>query len=73
MSTIGTSIIIGCLCLVSFVVAKQLNLYTEHFPPYSYWQASSITGLNTELVRRSCEMAGLSCQFQLYPWQRALT
>lgn len=71
MKIIGTSIIIGCLCLVTSVVAEQLNLYTEHFPPYSYIEADSITGLNTELVRRSCETAGLTCQFQLYPWLRA--
>lgn len=71
MNTIGTSIIIGCLCLVSSVVAEQLNLYTEHFPPYSYIEADSITGLNTELIRRSCEAARLTCRFQLYPWLRA--
>ncbi|MBU1311212.1 MAG: transporter substrate-binding domain-containing protein [Gammaproteobacteria bacterium] len=71
MKIIGTSIIIGCLCLVTSVVAEHLNLYTEHFPPYSYIEADSITGLNTELVRRSCETAGLKCQFRLYPWLRA--
>lgn len=71
MNTIATSILIGCLCLVASVVAEQLNLYTEHFPPYSYLEADSITGLNTELVRRSCETARLKCQFRLYPWLRA--
>ncbi|GAB2912170.1 substrate-binding periplasmic protein [Rheinheimera gaetbuli] len=71
MKIIGTSMMIGCLCLVASVIAEQLNLYTEHFPPYSYIEADSITGLNTELVRRSCEKAGLTCQFQLYPWLRA--
>ena len=71
MKIIGTGIIIGCLCLVASVVAEQLNLYTEHFPPYSYLKADSVSGLNTELIRRSCATAGLTCQFRLYPWLRA--
>ena len=71
MNAIGTSMIIGCLCLVASVVAEQLNFYTEHFPPYSYVKADTITGLNTELVRRSCIKAQLQCQFHLYPWLRA--
>ena len=71
MKIIGTSIIIGCLCLVASAVAGQLNLYTEHFPPYSYIEGDNITGLNTELVRRSCEKAGLECDFRMFPWLRA--
>ena len=68
---IGISIIISSLCLASRGYAEQLNLYTEHFPPYSYMQADTVTGLNTELLRLSCQKAKIQCDFRLYPWLRA--
>lgn len=46
-------------------------MYTEHFPPYSYEKDQQITGLNTELVRRSCQIANIQCEFRLLPWLRA--
>ena len=52
-------------------VSGQLTIYTEHFPPYSYLADDTVTGINTELVRLSCEKAGLNCNFLLYPWLRA--
>ena len=52
-------------------VSGQLTIYTEHFPPYSYLADDTVTGINTELVRLSCEKAGLKCNFLLYPWLRA--
>ncbi|GHG59603.1 hypothetical protein GCM10010919_02300 [Alishewanella longhuensis] len=51
--------------------ADTLTLYTEHFPPYSFEQNKQVTGLNTEIVRRSCELAKITCEFQLLPWLRA--
>lgn len=51
--------------------ADTLTLYTEHFPPYSFEKNRQITGLNTEIVRRSCELAKIHCEFQLLPWLRA--
>lgn len=60
------------LCWVSLQSkADTLTLYTEHFPPYSYEQNKQVTGLNTEIVRRSCELAKITCEFQLLPWLRA--
>ncbi|MDP5143625.1 hypothetical protein ORJ00_12795 [Rheinheimera baltica] len=60
------------ILLLSFVAcAEHLTLYTEHFPPYSYVKSDTVTGLNTELVRLTCEKAQLQCDFVLYPWLRA--
>lgn len=50
---------------------EQLTLYTEHFPPYNYNDAQGVTGLNTELLRLSCQRAKITCRFELYPWLRA--
>lgn len=65
------SLVLANCWLASAALSQQLNLYTEHFPPYSYVQDDTITGLNTELVRLSCQQAGLSCDFVLLPWLRA--
>lgn len=51
--------------------ADTLVMYTEHFPPYSFEENKQITGLNTEIVRRSCELAKITCEFRLLPWLRA--
>lgn len=67
-------IVLNLISLILFpfaAAAQQLNLYTEHFPPYSYVKDNTITGLNTELVRLSCQQARLSCDFALFPWLRA--
>ncbi|MDD4864062.1 MAG: transporter substrate-binding domain-containing protein [Alishewanella agri] len=61
-----------CLLLMPlWVRAESLVMYTEHFPPYSYEKDLQITGLNTELVRRSCQIANIQCEFRLLPWLRA--
>lgn len=52
-------------------LGNQLTIYTEHFPPYSFMANETVTGLNTELVRLSCEKVGINCRFLLYPWLRA--
>ena len=51
--------------------ADSLAVYTEHFPPYSFEQDKKITGLNTELVRRTCQLAEIACEFHLLPWLRS--
>ncbi len=57
--------------LVTLAHANTLTFYTEHFPPYSFEQNQQITGLNTELIRQSCVLAQLECEFRLMPWLRA--
>lgn len=73
MNKLYSGIIISSLLLAvsASATSDTLNLYTEHFPPYSYEMADSITGLNTELVRLSCKKVQLQCHFALYPWLRA--
>ncbi|OYW92321.1 MAG: ABC transporter substrate-binding protein, partial [Alishewanella sp. 32-51-5] len=53
--------LLGALLLSASLVlkAESLIMYTEHFPPYSFEQNQQITGLNTELVRRSCQIANI--------------
>jgi polar amino acid transport system substrate-binding protein len=52
--------------------AKQgLTIYTEHFPPYNFASDDKLTGINLELVRTMCELNDISCEFNLYPWNRA--
>lgn len=62
---------ISILLWLSESKADSLVMFTEHFPPYSFEQNQQITGLNTELVRRSCQLAALECEFRIMPWLRA--
>lgn len=64
-------VILSLCCFTIQSKAETLTLYTEHFPPYSFEQNKQITGLNTELVRRSCELAQITCEFRLLPWLRS--
>lgn len=59
--------------MVSLLVsAEKLEIATEHFPPYNYMADNIVTGINTELVQRSCEIAAIDCSIQSYPWLRAM-
>lgn len=67
----GLIVVMSVFLTAAAPVDSGLTIYTEHFPPYSYLANDTVTGLNTELVRLSCEKAGLNCYFLLYPWLRA--
>lgn len=67
----GLIVVMSVFLTAAAPVDNGLTIYTEHFPPYSYLASDTVTGLNTELVRLSCEKAGLNCHFLLYPWLRA--
>lgn len=67
----GLIVVMSVFLTAAAPVDNGLTIYTEHFPPYSYLANDTVTGLNTELVRLSCEKAGLNCHFLLYPWLRA--
>lgn len=59
--------------MVSLLVsAEKLEIATEHFPPYNYVADNIVTGINTELIQRSCEIAAIDCSIQSYPWLRAM-
>ncbi|MEE2002851.1 transporter substrate-binding domain-containing protein [Alkalimonas sp. MEB108] len=51
--------------------AKEIRLYTEHLPPYSYLHGDTVDGINVELMRLLCQRAELSCRIELLPWRRA--
>lgn len=58
--------------LIALPKGPELTIYTEEFPPYNFTHQDKIVGINVEIVKRSCESAGISCQFQILPWNRAL-
>lgn len=49
-----------------------LPIYTEHFPPYNYYENDTLTGINIELVEALCIDAQIDCRFTLLPWKRAM-
>ncbi|WP_081960814.1 substrate-binding periplasmic protein [Nitrincola sp. A-D6] len=52
----------------------QLRLVTEEYPPYNYINAQGeVQGTATELIKNLLQRSGLTADFQLLPWARALT
>lgn len=62
-----------CALLLSLegLATERLNIYTEKHVPYNFLEQDQPRGINLELVQRSCELAGIHCQFHFYPWLRA--
>ncbi|MFP4265116.1 MAG: substrate-binding periplasmic protein [Desulfonatronovibrionaceae bacterium] len=57
----------GALC-------QNLQLYTEDYSPYNYEQDGEVRGVNTDLLLRATEKAGLDIareDIRLVPWARA--
>lgn len=52
-------------------VATPLAAYTEQWPPYNYAEGNQVKGVSTDILRAACEVAKLSCSFQVVPWARA--
>ncbi len=63
-----------CLLLISTalpVVALELTVYTEEFPPFNFTQQSNIVGVSTEVVQRVVSNAGFKMKFVSLPWESA--
>lgn len=59
------------LLLSTSAVATTLAAYTEQWPPYNYAEGDKVKGISTDILRAACEVAKLSCDFQVVPWARA--
>ena len=55
----------------SMANAKELELYTETFPPYNFAVNNDLVGVNTDLITEACERAKVECKITLLPWKRA--
>ena len=50
---------------------RELQFFTEHFPPYNFQQGGELQGINYELVKLACQRAKIKCHYQLVSWKRA--
>ena len=53
------------------VLATPWQVYTEHFPPYSYIEEQRIQGFAVEYVEQVFKQAEIEFEMKLYPWPRA--
>lgn len=49
----------------------ELVLFTENFSPYNFLENDKIVGINTDLVKKMCELANIKCIHKMLPWSRA--
>lgn len=52
--------------------AFDLHAFTEPLPPLNYEEAGEVRGFSTELLRAMVQRAGLSADYQVLPWPRAV-
>ncbi|MEC9260292.1 MAG: transporter substrate-binding domain-containing protein, partial [Pseudomonadota bacterium] len=50
----------------------SLVVFTEVSPPYQYQAGDQVSGIATERVRNIISHAGLTAEFKIYPWARAM-
>lgn len=56
----------------AFANTPSLVVYTEVSPPYQYLEGDQVSGIATERVRNIISHAGLTAEFKIYPWARAM-
>ncbi|MEH6345762.1 MAG: transporter substrate-binding domain-containing protein [Bermanella sp.] len=53
------------------VMAQELSIVTEDFPPFNYQQDGITKGLSSEVVQAVMKEAGVDARIVFYPWARA--
>lgn len=52
--------------------AREIQIVTEDWPPFSYEENGKITGFSVELVKALQTETGIQGKISIYPWKRAL-
>ncbi len=53
------------------IMAQELSIVTEDFPPFNYQQGGLTKGLASEVVQAVMKEAGVDARIVFYPWARA--
>lgn len=60
--------------MVADVAAEDevtLNLYTEDYPPWNYFQDDGVSGINVRLLQLALQKSSYQGHFSVVPWGRA--
>lgn len=63
--------ILTIMMITGVVHATAVKVVTSEFPPFQTYANEKINGLATEVVKSVLANAGISSDFQVYPWPRA--
>lgn len=58
-------------CQSQWPEPPALKVVTTPFPPYVVPEGDSASGPATEVVRQTCQRAGVRCEFHVLPWARS--
>jgi len=64
-------IIVLFLIIVHPVYGQVIQVVTEVYPPYNYYDDKKIVGVSTEVVRNLLKEVDLDAKINVYPWPRA--
>ena len=64
----------GCVALFALtqpLQAETIVAYTGEWVPYNFQEGKEVKGISTEILRATCQDAGLNCEINYVPWVRA--
>ncbi|MBC3874303.1 substrate-binding periplasmic protein [Undibacterium flavidum] len=64
-------LVLSLMTPVSLLQAQTLQVYTQAWPPYSYYIEGKLTGYSTELLQAVLQEAALDANYTLISWNRA--
>ena len=64
-------IILGVILTIPQALAVQLNIVTEHLPPYQFKENKNITGFASEIIKAALATTPYNYTINIYPWSRA--
>lgn len=69
--TIAVFVHFSFISLIQPLLAEEIQIVTEEFPPYNYTENGEVTGISTEVVKAVLEELGIDVTIKSYPWSRA--
>jgi len=66
-----TLLLIGFYFLCTYVLAQNITIVTEDYPPYNYLDNNKITGMSAEVVLAVLKETNVTYTHDIYPWARA--
>ena len=65
-------IVLSLLCIISPAKAEDLSVFTDEWAPYNFQENGLITGISTDIVKKTLQSAGFNYSIKILPWKRGL-
>ena len=63
--------LLACFWFGQIAAAQDIEAFCEEFPPLNFMRDGKPAGIATDVLKRACAQAGITCQIHVVPWARA--